>query len=317
MSGVVTFGETMAALHGIGPLRLGGSLGLSVAGSESNVAIGLARMGHAVRWIGRVGADELGALVVRTLRAEGVDVSGVIVDERAPTGVLVFERRIADHTRVSYYRAGSAGSRLCYADVIESLSRDVSVLHVTGVTAALGADARGAVVAAVPHAHELGLIVSLDVNFRSQLCTARDARTTLRPLLPYVDVLFASEDELPLVARDGDEAADADAAAHGLVEEGVPTVIVKRGGAGATLFSADGKVSAPARNVPVMDVVGAGDAFVAGFLSARLDGADDAAALERGVVLGAFAVSRVGDWEALPTRAELGMLDAPPGTTVR
>jgi len=66
---VVTFGETMAALRAQGALRLGGNLGLSVAGAESNVAIGLARLGHRVRWAGRVGADELGALVLRTLRA--------------------------------------------------------------------------------------------------------------------------------------------------------------------------------------------------------------------------------------------------------
>lgn len=68
---VVTFGETMAGFRAAGPLRLGGPVQLSVAGAESNVAIGLARLGHRVAWAGRVGADELGALVLRTLRAEG------------------------------------------------------------------------------------------------------------------------------------------------------------------------------------------------------------------------------------------------------
>src|SRR5690348_12325592 len=99
---VLTFGETMAALHGAGPLRLGGTMQLSIAGTESNVAIGLARLGHTVRWVGRVGDDELGQPLLRTLRAEGVDVTGAVVDDRAPTGVLFFERRIADVTRVSY-----------------------------------------------------------------------------------------------------------------------------------------------------------------------------------------------------------------------
>lgn len=100
---VVTFGETMAALRAHGALRLGGSLGLSVAGAESNVAIGLARLGHRVHWAGQVGADELGALVLRTLRAEGVDAG-------RPTGLLLAEPRLGTLTRVSYYRAASAGS---------------------------------------------------------------------------------------------------------------------------------------------------------------------------------------------------------------
>lgn len=84
---VMTFGETMAALRAHGALRLGGSLGLSVAGAESNVAIGLARLGHRVNWAGRVGADELGALVLRTLRAEGVDTGHAATDDTGrPTG---------------------------------------------------------------------------------------------------------------------------------------------------------------------------------------------------------------------------------------
>jgi len=317
VSGVLTFGETMAALHGPGPLRLGGTLELSVAGAESNVAIGLARLGHAVEWVGRVGDDEFGRLVLRTLRAEGVDVTGAVVDPSAPTGLLFLEQRVADVTRVAYYRAGSAGGRIRAGDVLPRLTATVTHLHVTGVTAALGADAAETVVAAVQAARESGVPVSLDVNFRSRLWSAAAARSAMRPLLPMVDVLFASEDEVPIVAPDPAAPADVDTVARRLVDEGLPWVVLKRGATGATLHSADGKVGVPARIVPAVDPVGAGDAFVAGFLSARLDGLDPAACLDRGAVLGAFAVSRVGDWEGLPTRDELALLDAPPGTTLR
>ncbi|GFJ92386.1 hypothetical protein Prum_060280 [Phytohabitans rumicis] len=117
MIDVITLGETMAALRAGGPLRLGGTLALSVAGAEANVAIGLSRLGHAVRWVGVTGADELGELVLRTLRAEGVDVSACAVDPHAPTGLIIFEPRVAGVTRVSYYRTGSAGSRLSEAEV--------------------------------------------------------------------------------------------------------------------------------------------------------------------------------------------------------
>lgn len=315
MTRVLTFGESMAALHGEGPLRLAGGMQLSIAGTESNVAIGLARLGHQAEWIGRLGDDELGRLVLRTLRAENVDVSHVIVDGSAPTGLLLFEHRIADITNVSYYRAGSAGSGICADDVAHRLTDDVAALHVTGVTAALGNTAAEAIAGCVEIARRRGIPVSLDVNFRSRLWSAATARETLRPLVSQVEILFGSEDEVMLVAADG--STDIDTAAQQIIADGTGTVVVKRGGAGATAYTIDGKLNVPARRVPVVDVVGAGDAFVAGYLSGRLDGLDIAGCLERGVVLGAFAVSRIGDWEALPSRAELSLLDAAPGTTVR
>jgi 2-dehydro-3-deoxygluconokinase len=315
MTRVLTFGESMAALHGEGPLRLAGGMQLSIAGTESNVAIGLARLGHQAEWIGRLGDDELGRLVLRTLRAENVDVSHVIVDGSAPTGLLLFEHRIADITNVSYYRAGSAGSGICAADVAHRLTDDVAALHVTGVTAALGNTAAEAIAGCVEIARRRGIPVSLDVNFRSRLWSAATARDTLRPLVSQVEILFGSEDEVMLVAADG--STDIDTAAQQIIADGTGTVVVKRGGAGATAYTIDGKLNVPARRVPVVDVVGAGDAFVAGYLSGRLDGLDIAGCLERGAVLGAFAVSRIGDWEALPSRAELSLLDAAPGTTVR
>lgn len=141
---VFTFGESMVALRGSGPLKLGGTMAVSVAGAESNVAIGLARLGHPVRWAGAVGTDEAGELVLRTLRAEGVDVSGAVRDEGAPTGLLLFEPRLPDVTRVHYYRAGSAGSRVSADDVARSFraqGESPRVLHLTGITPALSPQA--------------------------------------------------------------------------------------------------------------------------------------------------------------------------------
>jgi 2-dehydro-3-deoxygluconokinase len=314
MSRVVTFGECLAALHGTGPLRLSGDLRLSVAGSESNVAIGLARLGHEVAWIGRVGDDEFGELILRTLRAESVDVRHTVVDPSAPTALLVFEHRIGDLTRVMYYRTGSAGSRLDAADVMPHLADDVGILHVTGVTAALGSGPATAVHQAVARARSSDALVSLDVNFRSRLWSADAARATLQPLLPQADIVFGSVDELLLVAPG---AADLDAAADRLLAGGTGTVVAKLGADGAIAYTRDDTVKVAARRVHPVDSVGAGDAFVAGYLSGLLDGLDCAGCLDRGAVLGAFAVSREGDWEALPTRAELHLLDTEPGTTLR
>lgn len=315
MTDVVTFGESMAALRASGPLRLGGTMRLSVAGAESNVAIGLARLGHAVHWIGRVGDDELGELIRRTLRAEAVDTS-IATDPMRPTGLLLFEPRIADLTRVQYYRAGSAGSQITPTDVLDALTPAVRILHVTGITPALSEESGKAVSAATQRAREQGIVVSLDVNYRARLWTREAAREALRPLIPLVDVLFASEDELPLVAAD--PGGDIVRACRGLLTEGVETVIVKRSAQGATAYARDDTVAtAPARRVRAVDVVGAGDAFVAGYLSGLLDRLDLTARLDRGVALGAFAVASYGDWEGLPTRGELMLLDADPGSTIR
>jgi 2-dehydro-3-deoxygluconokinase len=307
---VVTFGETMAALRSTGPLRMGGSLALSVAGAESNVAIGLARLGHGAAWIGRVGDDELGALAVRTLRAENVDVSGVVIDRGRPTGIILFERRLGDVTRVQYYRSGSAGSSLDVADLPPVLAPESGqgILHVTGITPALGATAAHAAIVGAERARESGRLVSFDVNYRARLWSAADARAALRPLTPMAGLVFASEPELALLAAS--RSASAAATADELLSRGVQVVVVKRGARGSTAHTADGTISVPARAVRAVDVIGAGDAFVSGYLSGVLDGLDVAGCLRRGATVSAFAVASTGDWEGLPTRPELDMLDA-------
>ncbi|MFE3885852.1 sugar kinase [Streptomyces lydicus] len=319
---VFTFGETMVALRGSGPLKLGGTMQVSIAGAESNVAIGLARLGHKVRWAGAVGEDEAGELVLRTLRAEGVEVSGAAADPGAATGLLLFEPRLPDVTRVHYYRAGSAGSRLT-ADVIERAFRAAPprVLHLTGITPALSPTARSAALRSLRLAREHGSSVCLDVNFRARLWTAEEASAVLGEWIPSVDLLIASDDELPLCLppRDTDIGSVSGIAsqARRLRELGVGEIVVKLGAEGATAFPHEGSLHQPAKALRAVDSVGAGDAFVAGYLSALLDGEGPAARLERAVTTGAFAVASPGDWEGAPTRAELGMLGAPPGTVVR
>lgn len=311
---VMTFGETMAALRSAGPLRLGGAMNLSVAGAESNVAIGLARLGHRVRWIGRVGDDELGALILRTLRAENVDVSAAVVDHARPTGLILFERRLSDVTRVLYYRDGSAGSALEPEDVTPALAaltqrrERPGVLHLTGITPALGATAAAATRTGAQRAREAGCLVSFDVNFRARLWSAEQARAALRPLAPLASVVFASEPELALLAASPDSSAAA--AAEELTGRGVQAVVVKRGAEGATAYTAGGVCSVPARKVRVVDVIGADDAFVAGYLSGVLDDLDTAGCLGRGAAVSGFAVACEGDWEGLPARTELDLLNA-------
>jgi 2-dehydro-3-deoxygluconokinase len=310
MSDVVTFGETMAAIRVAGPLRLGGPATLSIAGAESNVASGLARLGHAVSWVGVTGADEPGELIRRTLRAEGVDLTHARVDPDAPTGLILFEPRVADVNRVTYYRTGSAGSRLRPSDVDPALGDPPRVLHVTGITAGLSSSSYTSWKSALRQANAAGILVCLDVNHRQRVWSRADAAAALRPALASLGLVVASDDELDVLTDAADPVAD-------LLAAGVPEVVVKHGAGGATSHSAAGVVHRPARAVPVVDTIGAGDAFVAGLLSGWLDGLDPGARLDRAVVCGAFAVATRGDWEGLPTRADLPLLDVDPGTAVR
>jgi 2-dehydro-3-deoxygluconokinase len=310
---VLTLGETMAALRSGGPLRLGGDLRLSVAGAESNVAIGLARLGHRTRWAGRVGDDELGALVLRTLRAEGVDVAAAVVAPGELTGMLLFDRAPGGATRVHYRRAGCAGARLTAADVAPAVAQGARILHLSGVTPALGDDPAAAVRQAIEAGRAGGATVCFDVNHRPKLWGREQARATLRPLAAAAHVLVASEDELPLVADGPDEAARAQA----LLGLGVREVVVKRGARGASAYTEAGRCDEPARAVTVVDTVGAGDAFTAGYLSALLDGLPREERGRRGAPHGAAAVAAYGDWEGLPTRAELDQVGHAPEETLR
>lgn len=310
---VLTFGETMLALRARGLIRLGADMSTSIAGAESNVAVGLARLGHAVRWAGRVGDDEPGSLVLRTLRAEGVDVSAAVRDPAAPTGLILFEQRLADLTRVQYYRTGSAGSRLCADDLAAPLAAGARLLHLTGVTPALGAAPLAAVHAAAEHAAAHGWTLCLDVNHRSRLWSAEEAARALTPLARRARIVIGSPEELALVSG---ESSPAEAAA-GLIGAGVREVVVKLGADGARVHTADGEWSAPAHPVRVVDSIGAGDAFTAGYLSGLLDGAGVPERLARGNAAGAYAVSTPGDWEGLPDRSELALLALGEGTALR
>lgn len=310
MIDLLTFGETMVSFRASGPLVNGMPCTAHVAGAESNVAIALARLGHDVRWAGALADDALGELVASTIAREGVDV--VRADPRGrPAGMMLLHRRTADLARVAYSRKDSAGSRLDTDAVLGALGGGVRRLHVTGITPALSPTTRAATLDAVHEAAGRGVLVSLDVNYRAALWSRGEARAVLGEVLPFVEVVIASEDELDLVGAAGGSEAEVVAA---LAEVGCDQVVVKRGARGASLHRGGVRLDAAALPVSVVDVVGAGDALTAGYLSGRLDGLDDAGCLSRGVTLGAFAVSTSGDWEGLPRRGELSLLAA--GSTV-
>jgi 2-dehydro-3-deoxygluconokinase len=164
-------------------------------------------------------------------------------------------------------------------------------------------------------AHRGGSLVSYDINFRAQLTTLAEAAQVLRELLPSIDILFFGEDELPVAfaaldIRDGTLEAL-------FRNRYVPQLVLKRGRFGATAAEEGRQTAVPAIETVSADCVGAGDSFVAGYLSGILDGLDVGDRLSRGAELGAFSVAAYGDWEGLPTRDELSLIHVAPGYAER
>lgn len=301
---VVTFGETMTLLRpeATGSLADVDRLHIGIGGAESNVAIGLARLGVDVSWLGRIGADGLGDRVVREVRGEGVEVIAV-VDDGAPTGLMIKEHATTDATRpVVYYRTGSAGSRIRAEDLPALGIPDAALLHVTGITPALSESARDAVLGAIGIAADARVPVSFDVNHRASLWRDRDAAEMYRQLAARATVVFAGLDEARLLLGSDLHADDAAAAIAAL---GPTQVIIKLGSDGCVALIDGTQHEVPALAVKVIDTVGAGDAFVAGYLAELVAGLPAESRLATAVIAGAFACTSPGDWEGYPRRDQL------------
>ncbi len=301
---VVTFGETMVLFAAVesGPLRFANTYTRHAAGTESNFAIGLSRLGHRVGWFSRVGEDEFGQYIVNFVRGEGVDTSRVVIDPDAPTGVLFKEKRDLGPRKIVYYRRGSAASRLSPADLDADYIGSARYLHLTGITPALSASARESVFAAARLARERGVTVSFDPNLRLRLWTRDEARETMRALLPLCDVVLPGLDEAELLTGE----ADADRAADAIRALGPGAVVVKLGAQGALAVTSKERVRAPGVKLDrIVDPVGAGDGFAAGFISGQLRGLPLDECLRIANLVAAFATTVVGDVEGLPTWREV------------
>jgi len=297
MLDLLTVGEPLICLTAAGRLPASPTLAKSIGGAEANVAIGLARLGLRAGYVSRVGDDPLGDEIVRTLRGEGVDVARVQRSRTRPTGLLVKELRSPGDVRVHYYRQGSAATELAAIGEIPAARH----VHVTGITLALGAGPAAAVSELLAAARAMAASVSLDANIRLKLWSLDDAVTALREILPNVDDLLLSEAEALALAGAG----ELEEALRWLADSAAARVVVRRGAAGAVGLAAGERVEVAAQAAgPVVDCVGAGDAFTAGYLFERLRGTTFEAAMTTGSWTAGHVVSHLGDYEGLPDRAD-------------
>lgn len=272
-----------------------------VVGAESNVAIGLARLGHRVAYVGRVGRDTRGREIIRTLRGEGVDVSSIRTVDLAATGILLKETAAAGNIEVTYHRAASAGASLDVADLPDDFSQ-IRRLHVTGITLVLSDSARESVLEAMRRARAAGARVSLDANFRRKLASPPALVAAFETAVGLADEVILGRTEAALAAG-SEDLAQIESYVRALPAQ-VRILKGARGGALAYLGASHERIEVEAEIVDVVDPVGSGDAFTVGFLDTLLDAPVDPHGLRRALRAGTHFSARVigarGDYHGLP-----------------
>jgi 2-dehydro-3-deoxygluconokinase len=315
MLDVVTCGEAMAlfAAQETGLLEHCSQYARMTAGAELNVAIGLARLGHRVGYLSRLGDDSLGRFLLEALDHEGIDRSHVAIDRACPTG-LMFKTRNDDGSdpQVEYFRRGSAASRLSLADFDPEWCLHARHLHLTGISVAISASACELTIHLAREGRRAGRIVSFDPNLRPRLWASQGAMIEqINALAALSDIVLPGLDEGRLLTGH----TTPEAIAEFYLERGAAIVVVKLGPLGAYYASSGrevhrAKVQAcgTVNAIPVdrvVDTVGAGDGFAVGVISGLLDGLPLAQAVGRATVIGARVVQFSGDSEGLPTREQL------------
>lgn len=300
----VTFGEVMTMFVATepGPLERVTTFTRALAGAETNVATGLARLEHRVGWIGRVGDDPFGRYALGELAGAGIDVSTVGIDRDAPTGFQLKSHAGGGDPEVVYFRANSAGSRLAPSAAFDAYIAGARHLHLTGIPLALSSTTRAFAYRAVEVARAAGLTISFDPNLRPSLWSSTEEMVSVtNDLAARADWVLPGLGEGALLT----DRTDAAGVAAFYLGRGATRVVIKDGAAGCASFSASGRVDQPVFSVRVVDTVGAGDGFAAGLISAHLDGLPEPAALERAAAVGALAITSAGDKDGLPDRSEL------------
>lgn len=288
MTLIACLGEPLVVLYPLhgSCVESAAHLQMSEGGAELNVAIHLSRLGRQVRLIGAVGADAFGLRLTHRLEAEGVDHRWLVTDPEAPTGAYVKETTERG-TRTLYLRSGSATSRL--SKVPDGALEGVTHLHVSGITPALsdGCDAMTAALLRRPRTERPH--VFFDVNHRPALWSDDVAPYRLLELSRGADTVFVGLDEAARLwgCHDAEQV-------HQLMPD-CPELVVKDSDRPATAFTGGLRFEQPTVARAVVDAVGAGDAFAAGYVHARAAGVGPDGALRAGHMLAASVLVSVDD----------------------
>jgi 2-dehydro-3-deoxygluconokinase len=308
---LVTFGEAMVRLTPPGGafqrLEQASSFDVHVGGAELNVAVLAARLGVKARWVSRLPDNALGRMIAGRAREQGID-AHVEWTAESRAGLYFAELGAAPRaSSVLYDRAGSAISRVTPGSIDwASVFAGARWYHVSGITPALSEGAAQVTAESLAAAKQAGLTVSYDLNYRSKLWSAKQARAVQEPLMEHVDVLITTEEDARVVFGIGGGAESAESLATRFELSAVAMTL--RDDPCAAIVAVDGKIhTAPRYEVQVVDPIGAGDAFCGGLIVSRLEnrGWDDA--VRFATATSALKLSIPGDF-CLVTRNEVDQL---------
>ncbi|MEK3981583.1 sugar kinase [Psychrobacillus sp. FSL K6-2836] len=297
---VFTFGETMILFQPVQmlPLEYIHDYPRKIGGAESNVAIGLARLGHSVKWFSKLGDDPFGHYIKKTIRGEGVDTSSCIFTPQAPTGLFFKEQLSPEDLNIYYYRKGSAASLIEPKELDEESIASAKVLHISGITPALSMTNYQTVLRAIDIAKKNNTMIVFDPNFRSKLWSEEKAKKVLNEIAENADVLLPGLAEGQLMTGE----TEVEAVARKLLGNTNKIIILKLGSQGAYLHTKEEKFFVEAFSLKqIVDPVGAGDGFAAGIISGILRKEPMYQVIRRANAIGAMVVGVKGDIEGLPT----------------
>jgi 2-dehydro-3-deoxygluconokinase len=302
---LITLGETMWRFSPPGRERLETtrSLDVNIAGAESNVAIGMARLGSRVAWWSKLPDNAPGHHVANTLRMHGVDVSGVVWGGSRLGTYYLDAGSPPRPSQVIYDRAGSSASEMQPDDFDWSQLRQSKWLHLTGITPALSASCMATSFRAIEEAKAAGISISFDVNHRTRLWGNDRAR-------PAYDKIAEASTLVMVALRDAKAlfGVSDDQPARQLHQRwGCQTVVVTNSEAGADAFDGSHNYHTDAFKVQIVDRVGAGDAFDVGLMTALFNGQPLETAMRYGAAVAALKLTMPGDI-AVVSRAEVESL---------
>ena len=322
MAKIVTFGEAMVRLSppGFERIEQASALDMRVGGAELNVVAGAARLGFNAEWVTRLPDNPLGRFVNNQARQFGVDTSRVAWSDAERMGLYFVEFGAAPRaTSVLYDRADSAFAGVAPGEFDwDGAFAGADVFHTSGISPALSDSAAEVTVEALRAARRSGATISFDPNYRAKLWSHERAAAVLRPLLEFVDVLVtnrADAESVLGIAADSDiEAAERLAGEYGVGTVAIPSR--EPVGAGmhrrsGVAFAEGERYASRTYDIEMVDMVGGGDSFAAGFLCGLIE-ADAEQALEWGVAFAALKHTNPGDLN-FATRGELEQLLAGSG----
>lgn len=297
---VLTIGETMVIFQSnqIGSLENVTSMSPKIGGAESNFAIGLARLGESVEWISQLGNDSFGSLILKRVRGEGVFNNHVVFSDKGPTGLLFKEQITPEKMNVYYYRKHSAASHMT-KDILNNVSfENLKFLHVTGITPALSDSCYELTMKAIQLAKEQGAKIIFDPNIRFKLWSKEKAFRVLNEISALSNYVLIGEEEAFFLTNLKEPLE----MCKKLDKNHDKVIVLKCGSGGSYVF--DGQLyhvpSFPVKTV--VDPVGAGDAFAAGFTHGLLQDRDIINCAKIGNAMGALVIQQFGDIEGLPTK---------------